>query len=192
MSKAITFQDFVGMLDKIVQKIHAIGKVPFPKADQIGRLSGLESVPVLANEFPSQTSMFADYAIGLPTLGMVTEIEPISPLAQEFPADMESFMPLELPVQSPKERATKKPAAALHYNKVRELPLLNQVPAQREPINKSLGTNDLKNLLAALEETGMKVKEVKSLPSGATRITFDEFMASRKIRQSEFVRVGVQ
>lgn len=125
----------------------------------------------------------------MPTLDMMTGIEPFPPLAQDIPVAVETFMPLEFPVQTPKERTSRRPAVALPHNKVPELPLLNQVPAEKAPIKKSLVAKDLENLLAAVKQSGMGVKEVKLLPLGATRITFDEFFGTGQ-RQPEFVRVG--
>ena len=191
MSKGITIQEFDAFLDKVVQKILAIAKMPFPKADEVTRIPVLDSVPGWSNDLQVcvGASMDSDYALGTPTLDMMADIEPLSSLDREIPVDVETFTPMGFPMQTPKERTSRRPAAAVTHNKVPELPLLSQVPAKEEPIKKSLDAKGLENLLAAFKESGMGVREVKSLPSGATRITFDEFFGARQGRQPEVVRV---
>jgi hypothetical protein len=175
---AISF--IAGVTEKLVDKFQAMAKVGFPKGDGLLPISVLDSVPAMS-----------EYPPVLPGLESLGQLDTVSPLAQEYPVSLESFMPLVRPVPTPREHVSREPViAALPHKKVLELPTVSQVPAQREPIKKTLGADDLRDLLAALEGTGMKVKEVKSLPSGATRVTFDEFMGSRK--QPDLVRVGGQ
>lgn len=192
MSKAITIQEFDAYLDKVVRKIRAIVKVPFPKVDEIAPMPIMDSVPDWSNnlQISASASMPSDYPLGNPTLDMMAGIEPFAPLAQEIPSNVETFMPMEFSVETQKERTSRRPVVALPHSKVPELPLLTQVPAEKEPGKKDLDAEDLENLLAAFEESGMGVRDVKLLPSGATRITFDEFFGERKDRQPEFVRVG--
>lgn len=192
MSKAITLQDFNVLLDKVVQKIVAAAKVPFPKVDEVAPMPGMDSVPGWANDIrmSSWASMPSGYPLGNPTLDMMAGIEPFAPLAQEIPVNVGTFMPMEFPAQTPKDSTPRRPVVALTHNKVPELPFLTQAPAEKEPEKNDLDAKDLENLLNAFKESGMDVKEVKLLPSGATRITFDEFFGERQDRQPEIVRVG--
>lgn len=192
MSRAITYEEFVGFFDKVIQQIRAIGKVPFPKADEVAPMLGIDSVPEWSNDLRISVavSVPSDYPLGNPTLDLMAGIEPVSPLAQEISSNVETFMPLEFPVPMRKERTSRGPVVALPHNKVPELPMLNLVPFRKEQTKKSLDGKDLENLLVAFKESGMSVREVKSLPSGATRITFDEFFGAGHERQPEFVRVG--
>ena len=48
---------------------------------------------------------------------------------------------------------------------------------------------ELEVLLYSLDESGLRVSELKALPSGAMRITVDDLFG-RQVRQAEFVRVG--
>jgi hypothetical protein len=110
------------------------------------------------------------------------------PFSSEAFGALDGFAPLEVPVKKPMEPVPERPLLPALSQKVPQLPLLNQA-AQEEPAKKSLDANSLKNLLAVFENGGMKVKEVEALPSGATKITFDEFMDTRKVREPELVRV---
>jgi len=193
MSRAITVQDFRDTWNKgneVYQQIIAMRKVPFPKVDEIAPMLGINSIPEWSGDLgmSARASVPTDYPLGNPTLDMMAGIEPVSPLALEIPANVETSLPMKSSVQTPKERTSKRPVVALPYNRVAESIMLNQVPARKEPIKRSLSTKDLENLLAAFKESGMGVTEVKSLPSGATRITFDEFFGARQEREPEFVR----
>jgi|GEM_PF-5673369 len=176
MSKAITVKEFDAFLDNVVRKIRAIAKVPFPKVDEIAPMPAMDSISSWSN--------------GMPALDMMADIETFSPLAQEIQCDVETFMPMGFPVPMQKRDISKRPVAALTGNKKLELPMLNQVPAERESDKKDLSTKDLENLLAVFKKSGMDIKEVKLLPSGATRITFNEFFGAGQERQREFVRAG--
>jgi hypothetical protein len=176
MSRAITFQEFDAFLDKVVQKICAIARVPFPKVDEIAPMPALDSILGWSN--------------AVPTLDMMADIETFSPLAQEIPCDVETFMSMGFPVPSQKGHISRRPFVALSDNKMPELPMLNHVPAEKELGKKDLSAKDLENLLAFFKQSGMDIREVKLLPSGATRITFDEFFGAGQERQREFVRVG--
>jgi hypothetical protein len=48
---------------------------------------------------------------------------------------------------------------------------------------------DLEALLYSLDESGLRVSELKALPSGAMRITVDDLFGNQ-VREPEFVRVG--
>jgi hypothetical protein len=192
MSKAVTLPDFNVSFEKVVQKIVAAAKVPFPKVDEVALMPIVDSVPGWANDvrMSSSASMPLDYPLGNSTLDMMAGIEPFAPLAQEIPVNLETFMPMEFPAQTPKDSTARRSVVALRHDKVPELPFLTEVPAEKEPCKKDLDAKDLENLLNVFKESGMDVKEVKLLPSGVTRITFDEFFGERKDRQPEFVRVG--
>lgn len=192
MSKAMTLQDFNVLFEKVIQKIVAAAKVPFPKVDEVALMPTLDSVPGRSNnlQISATASMPSDYPLGNPILDIMAGIEPFAPLAQEIPGNVETFMPMEFAVETHIEPKSRKPIVALPHNKLNELPLLTQVAPEKEPSKEDLDAKDLENLLNAFKESGMDVKEVKLLPSGATRITFDEFFGTRKDRQSEFVRVG--
>ena len=176
MSKAITFKEFDAFLDNVVRNICAIAKAPFPKVDEIAPMPALDSIWSWPN--------------GLSALDMMADIETFSPLAGEIPCDVKTFMPMGFPVPMQKGHASKRPVAALTGNKIPELPMLNQVPAEKELGKKDLTAKDLENLLAVFKESGMDIREVKLLPSGATSITFDEFFGAGQERQREFVRGG--
>jgi len=176
MSKAITVKEFDAFLDNVVRKIRDMAKVPFPKVDEIAPMPAMDSISSWSN--------------GMPMLDMMADIETFSPLAQEIPCDVETFMPMGFPVSTQKRHVSKRPVAALTGNKMPELPILNQVPAEKELGKKDLTAKDLENLLVVFKESGMDIREVKLLPSGATRITFDEFFGAGQERQREFVRAG--
>ena len=44
-------------------------------------------------------------------------------------------------------------------------------------------------LLYSLDESGLRVSELKALPSGAMKITVDDLFG-KQAREAEFVRVG--
>jgi hypothetical protein len=48
---------------------------------------------------------------------------------------------------------------------------------------------DLEALLYSLDESGLRVSELKALPSGAMRITVDDLFGNQ-VREAEFVKVG--
>jgi hypothetical protein len=197
MSRGLVIGDVAALAGVVVVStahlFRKMGEVGFPKTDELPPILVTDSVPALPNHSPIHTEALgiSDYPLGLPTLALMGQIDSISPLLPEISSVAEGFAPLELPVSMPKEYGPRKPAvAALVCSKRPELPLPTQAPVHKEPAKKVLGEDDLKNLFAVLEKTGMRVKEAKVLPSGATRITFDEFMGSRKIREPELVRVG--
>lgn len=197
MSRGLVIGDIAILLGVVVVSathlFQKMGKVGFPKTDELSPISVKDLVPALPNHSPIHTGTLgmSDYPLGLPTLALVGQTDSVAPLLPEVSAVAEGFAPLELPVSTPKEYVLRKPpVAALAYNKRADLPLPTQAPVNKEPAKKAFGEADLKNLLTVLEKTGMRVKETKVLPSGATRITFDEFMGSRKIREAELVKGG--
>lgn len=195
MSRAITVEeihdlgDVCNKIRKLYRRINAMTKVSFPKAAEFAAIPSLNLDAKWSKNLGTSVpaSMPLDSPFGDPTLDMMADIEPVSPMALEICGSVETFMPLESPMETSKER-TLKGVAALPCKKIAEPIILDQVPAKKEPV-KSLEAKDLENLLAAFKEGGMGVKDVKVLPSGATRITLDEFFGAKRERQTEFVRV---
>ena len=190
MSRAITVETNQDPWNKVIQWINAMKKVPLPKADEIVPLSSLEFSQEWSKDFSMCTEAFmpSDHSLGDPTLDTMGDIEPDPLPAPEICGTVEALIPLEFPIQTPQERTSKRPVATVPRDEIANPAILDRSPAREKPVKKNLETRELENLLAAFKESGMNVKEVKALPSGATRITFDEFFGQKQKRQLEFAR----
>jgi len=189
MSRAITLKDVEGVLDKAVQQILAMAKVPFSKADEVAPISLLDDFSgwsINPATIPSP-SWRSDYALSMPMPDVLLGLGTFAPLAREIPLGIETFIPQEFRVPTPKKGTSPGPVS-IPTSKTADPPTPNRAPIQKEQTDTRPSRKDLENLLAAFKESGMGVREVKSLPSGATRITFEEFFGMRQERQPEFVR----
>ena len=57
-------------------------------------------------------------------------------------------------------------------------------------LNQGSNTGELQELLSFLDNGGLKVGEVRALPSGGIKITLDELIAIKQTKEPELVRVG--
>jgi hypothetical protein len=62
--------------------------------------------------------------------------------------------------------------------------------ADPHTIDQDTEQSDVQLLVGLLEKMGQKVKEVKALPAGGTKITLADLMGPQKVREPELVRVG--
>ena len=83
------------------------------------------------------------------------------------------------------------PANINESRPVCKAPTLLPVCAPKEDQNQQASDSqaDLEALLFSLDESGLRVSELKALPSGAMRITVDDLFCNH-VREPEFVRVG--
>jgi hypothetical protein len=70
-----------------------------------------------------------------------------------------------------------------------EIPVLNPQFDQIEQNDHANSADEIESLLELLDKSGLKVDEVKALPSGGTRITVDDLFGMKHTREPEFVRV---
>ena len=70
-----------------------------------------------------------------------------------------------------------------------EVPTLYPELDQKEQNDKANNADELEDLLDFLGKSGLKVNEVKALPSGVTRITVDDLLGMNHTKEPEFVRV---
>ena len=136
----------------------------------------------------------SDYPIGVPSLELVSGVEPVVAWAFDGPSAVEGIMPLEFPATTSAPKvSTKAPhksvPVALPHKAIPELPSPAQSTAQQESTEASLEESRLENLLFVLEGSGRKVKEVKPLSSGTIRITLDDLLKTGQSREPELVRV---
>lgn len=169
----------------VARVITALSKMRLSKPEGIFPIVGQESLGANMPDGVQNNSvvpMATDYPLASLSLPMSLDTEFMPKLASD-PFGLEGIMPLDLPVAV--TEAVNVADQKADQDRVPETPLLNQV--QPEEVRGKEVHGRLDNLLGILEGTGMKVKNVTELPSGATRITFDEFMGA--LRQLELVRV---
>lgn len=70
-----------------------------------------------------------------------------------------------------------------------EIPVLNPQFDQIEQNDHANSADEIESLLELLDKSGLKVNEVKALPSGGTRITVDDLLRMKHTKEPEFVRV---
>lgn len=114
-----------------------------------------------------------------------------SPIGDGFDASLNIPLVPELPLETPAFKnffgVISSDAYLLPENV--EAPVLLPEPEHIGRIDRVDSKADLKHLLALLDDSGLKVDEVKALPSGATRITVEEFLSMNRAKEPEFIRV---
>ena len=195
MSRGITWRNFADSLKRAVETFRSMGRMELSRDQGMIPVVNLDSYLAegLPNDLLAQDKfpIFSDYPIGVPSLEFVSRVEPFGVLPFDGVSAAEGIMPLEFPVITsiPKVSAKtpRKPVpVALPYKEIPELPLPIQSKAPQEP---AMDKSSLENLLLVLEESGMKAKEIKPLPSGITKITLDDLLKSGQSREPELVRV---
>ncbi len=196
MSRAITWKDFTNSLKRTAKRARAIEGMEFPKDQGMLPIVNMDSYLVegLQNDLRDydKSPALSDYPIGVPSLELVSGVEPVVASAFDGPSAVEGIMPLEFPTTAPKV-STKAPhksvPVALPHKALPELPSPAQSTAQQESTEASLEESRLENLLFVLEGSGRKVKEVKPLSSGTIKITLDDLLKTGQSREPELVRV---
>lgn len=114
-----------------------------------------------------------------------------SPIGDGFDTTLDIPLAPELPLETPifeNFYGVVSSDAYLLPENIETFPLLPE-PEPIGQIEQIDNAADLEHLLALLDDSGIKVDEVKALPSGATRITVADLLGTNRVKEPEFVRV---
>ena len=138
------------------------------------------------------TDLFSSYSHGFDNFSQQDQLrEPqISsdiPISMSLPMSLDELSSLSVSEQKEIYSSVHEPA----------LPVMNkhvvsalESGADPDELSKDTETSNVRVLVGILEEMGQKVKEVKVLPAGGTKITLADLMGSQKVREPELVGVG--
>ena len=177
MSRSVVIPALSMSVVMVAGVIDALKKMRLSKAEGLFPMVGDRN---MLDGMQNNSEVPLDYPMALPSLPLLADIDIIPKLASD-PFGLEGIMPLELPMAASKE-IEQRPVPSMP-----EFQLLTQ--AQSGEAKAAENEKRLENLLGILEESGMKVKDVKELPSGTTRITLDDFLKGKETPEPVLVRV---
>jgi len=193
MSRGLVIGDIAALAERVlVNAAHLsekMGKVGFPKdygtlsVSRLGLDSGIATLIPLEAYGPDAPMALTDYGFGLTE--EASPIEPTVPLDGKIPVS-----PAIGRIEVKKQLVTKRTTPLELPNKV-TAPSRSAVPVGRGGVaDKGKDEEFFRNLEVILQRSRAKIKEVKLLPSGATRITLEDLFGLKTARGREPVKVG--
>jgi len=128
--------------------------------------------------------------VAMPDLGLNSDLGWAAPISSGIPLSSDSFIPIRPVTQ--RDAVIPKQAKASMSSTQTETKGDRKEPSFAEGEAHSSEKHEVGELLSFLDEAGVGVGEVKTLPSGATKITLEDLFGPMHTKEPEFVRVGAR
>ena len=109
--------------------------------------------------------------------------------AEPLPSEL-APIPLPAPESAAGEACRRSRDVILPPKRESTVPALASGAGCIEQHDQDTRVNELEELIEFLGEKGHKVAEVKALPAGITRITVEDLLSKKNVREPELVKVG--